>query len=98
MRWKLAALTGWTISGLAAAMATLAMRKLGAELRATADDAAERLLTGIAPQPQGPDAAAWSMHLADEAAQLVEHGYENQATYLFGASGQLDYLASLPEH
>lgn len=88
-RRNLLALTGWASAALMGATALWAMRRLGSEIRATNGAASDHLTSRIGGQPTGPDAKAWGEHLADEGAQLVEHGFEEQSTYLFAASGQL---------
>lgn len=80
-RWKLTALAGWFV----AAIYFVAAVRLVRELRIAQETGGPL----IADAPTGPSPSEWAIHLADEGAQLVEHGYEDQATYLHAAAGQL---------
>jgi hypothetical protein len=87
-RWTLAALTGWAVAGIMFATATRLVRELrtAQSVPMPGPEHVRARVNGYR-APVGP--REWGEYLADLGKRLVEAGFDEQATYLFAAGGQL---------
>lgn len=94
MRWKIAAVSGWGMGALMFATAMRLVRELREAVEPCAAEGRSREAQEVSPRIRRQDVVTrqpdvWGRHIAQEAEALVVLGFEDIATHLFAASGEL---------